>query len=65
MIKQRPDDRVHNFSEVAVGYDEETALSLDGLEIVRLGRREVVVVAVELLAHREQKKKLLKNYRHH
>jgi hypothetical protein len=35
--------------------DQDAALSLEGLEIVRLGRREVVVVALELLAHREQK----------
>jgi hypothetical protein len=35
--------------------DEETALGLEGLEFVRIGRREVVVVALELLAHRDQR----------
>jgi hypothetical protein len=35
--------------------EEDVALSLEGLEIVRPGRREVVVVALELIAHREHK----------
>jgi hypothetical protein len=35
--------------------DDAAAVSLEGIEIVRLGRREVVVVALELLAHREEK----------
>lgn len=35
---------------------EEMALSLDGLELIRVGRQPIVVVALELLAHREHKK---------
>jgi hypothetical protein len=35
--------------------EDQIALSLEGVEVVRLGRREVAVVALALLAHREQK----------
>ncbi len=40
---------VHGFLE------DDVALSLDGLDFVRIGRRDVAVVGVELLAHRERK----------
>jgi hypothetical protein len=35
--------------------EDGVALSLEGLEIVRLGRRRVAVVGLELLAHREHR----------
>ncbi len=35
--------------------DEQLALSLEGVEVTRAGRGDVVVVALELLAHRTQK----------
>jgi hypothetical protein len=35
--------------------DEDIALSLEGLDIARLGRREIVVVGLDLIAHREHK----------
>lgn len=35
--------------------EDDVALSLEGLEIARPGRREIVVVALELIAHREHK----------
>jgi hypothetical protein len=35
--------------------EDDVALSLEGIEIVRLGRRDTVVVALDLIAHREHK----------
>jgi hypothetical protein len=35
--------------------EQDVALSLHGLDIVRIGRRDVAVIGIELLAHREQK----------
>ena len=35
--------------------EQDVALTLHGLDIVRIGRRDVVVIGLELLAHREQK----------
>lgn len=35
--------------------EDDVALSLEGIEFVRIGRRDAVLVALELLAHREHK----------
>jgi len=35
--------------------EDDVALSLEGIEIVRLGRRDTVVVALDLISHREHK----------
>lgn len=35
--------------------EEDIALSLEGLDIFRLGRRDVVVISLDLIAHREHK----------
>lgn len=35
--------------------DDDVALSIDGIDIARLGRRDVAVVGVQLIAHRDHK----------